>query len=381
MSPATATNRSVLMIEAVAAARLGQKGLARRLFNEIVEKDPHAEHALLWLAALADTPDESIRSLEQVLLINPGNEQAIKALEVQRAHQIVGPTEVPLPPPAVRALAAGPFHRPNLPARKPLQENGQTALSVTKPEEAPVPVRAPAQFQKAIRRVYHCPICRAEHLTAPPRCSHCGCYLEIENLQKVAENGAADEVALSKAIEDWRQRLNSDPFEANLNIARALLGLNRSAEALINLHAAVTLEPGQSGLRNAVSNLESRKLVVAVEKSASIRKLLALQLDREGYRVLTVEDGLNALSQMEKFKPDLVLLDTGLPKLDGFEICRVLRKHEDLQQVPVVLLSTAGGLAARLKSRFAGANDLLVKPIALPALMNVVSKYAQSGKT
>ena len=87
------------MIEAVAAARLGQKGLARRLFNEIVEKDPGSEHALLWLAALADTPDESIRALEQVLVINPHNQQALSALAVQKMHQTAKPAEVPLPPP------------------------------------------------------------------------------------------------------------------------------------------------------------------------------------------------------------------------------------------------------------------------------------------
>ncbi len=381
MLQATASNRSVLMIEAVAAARLGQKGLARRLFNEIVEKDPTSEHAMLWLAALADTPDESVRALEQVLIINPQNEHAIKALEVQKLHLTAKPTEVPLPPPTTRALAAGPFQSPTRMLRSSASDakNGRDAVSAFGPqptmkEQSEAPKPAP-QFQRAIRKVSNCPICQAEHLMPPARCSHCGCYLTLDNLSQINENRGAEEDILKGAIEVWKARLGSDPFNANLNMARALLSLHRSAEALVTLHAALTQQPEDAELRKFAGALESRKLIVAVDDSQTIRKLVAVHLERKGYRVLTVEDGVEALNRFAEFKPDLVLLDVSLPKVDGYEICRILRKDPDLKCVPIVMLSGRDGFFDRVRGKLAGANDYLTKPFDVIALMKTLNKH------
>jgi twitching motility two-component system response regulator PilG len=371
---ATAHNRSALMIEAVAAARLGQKGLARRLFNEIVEKDPGSEQALLWLAALADTPDESIRALEQVLVINPLNQQALSALAVQKMHQTAKPAEVPLPPPpSSRALPAGPFPQPGR----------MRAVSVSDP--APVPA-APAedsgastgrvlQFQRAIRKVWNCPMCKSEHPEPVHRCAHCGCYLALEDLWQIADNRGADEEILAKALENWKSRIPEEPFEAHLNIARALLSLNRSAEALPYLEKACTFREDALELRTFMQTLKSRKLVVAVDDSQTVRKLVSVSLERKGYRVLTVEDGVLALAKFEEFKPDLVLLDISLPKVDGYEICRILRKHDGLKQVPVVMLSGKDGFFDRVKGKIAGANDYLTKPFDVVALSKALEKH------
>jgi twitching motility two-component system response regulator PilG len=371
---ATAQIRSVLMIEAVAAARLGQKGLARRLFNEIIEKDPHSEQALLWLAALADTPDESIRSLEQVLVMNPNNQQAISALAVQRLHQTAKPTEVPLPPaPPARALPAAPF-----------QGNGRIrTLSVSEPSpvragglrEGPAPPRPQLQFERAIRRVSHCPMCNSESAEQVQRCAHCGCFLSIDDLWLIAENRGADEDVLTVAIERWKSKASEQPFEANLNIGKALLSLNRSAEALPYLEQACKVREDATDIRTVTETLRARKLVIAVDDSQTVRRLVAVNLERNGYRVLTVEDGVSALGKLDQFPPDLVLLDVSLPKVDGYEICRILRKHQDLKGVPVVMLSGKDGFFDRVKGKIAGANDYLTKPFDLFALTKVLEKH------
>ncbi len=367
------------MIEAVAAARLGQKGLARRLFNEIIEKDPHSEQALLWLAALADTPDESIRALEQVLLINPNNEQATKALEVQKMHQVAKPTEVPLPPPTTRALPAGPFQSPSRMQRRNAAADAaaREMASVLREEGNAAPGAPPPHYQRAIRRVYHCPICEAEHLNLPDRCNHCGCFLSLDDPARIAENRGVDEELLLRAIAAWQAKLPFEPLTANVNLGRALLSLNRSAEALLHLSAATELEPGNSELRNITDMLRARKLIVAVDDSLTVRKLVSVHLERRGYRVLALDDGLAALSKLEEFRPDLILLDISLPKVDGYEICKLLRKHSELKKVPVIMLSGRDGFWDRLRGRMAGATEYITKPFEISTLAQVLARHLQ----
>jgi twitching motility two-component system response regulator PilG len=373
---ATAQIRSVLMIEAVAAARLGQKGLARRLFNEIIEKDPHSEQALLWLAALADTPDESIRSLEQVLVINPNNQQAISALAVQKLHQTAKPTEVPLPPaPPARALPAAPFQGNGRIRTLSVSEPSPVRNGHTREGEKHAPVRPQLQFERAIRRVSHCPMCNSESSEPPQRCAHCGCFLSIDDLWLIAENRGADEDILTIAIERWKSKAVDQPFEANLNVGKALLSLNRSAEALPYLERACKAREDATDIRTVTETLRARKLVVAVDDSQTVRKLVAVNLERNGYRVLTVEDGVSALAKLDSYQPHLILLDISLPKVDGYEICRIVRKHQDLKKVPVVMLSGKDGFFDRVKGKIAGANDYLTKPFDLFALTKVLEKH------
>jgi len=378
MVNAGASSRSVLMIEAVAAARLGQKGLARRLFNEIIEKEPHFEQALLWLAALADTPDESIRALEQVLVINPANQQAISALAVQKMHQTARPTEVLLPPPpASRALPAAPFQSVariraiSSTGGSPVHVSGSAISAATEGAGAQA---ARPQFERAIRKIFQCPLCNHSHPESSDRCSHCGGMLKLCDLWQIAENRGADEELLARAIERWSGRLSIEPYEANLNIARALLSLNRSGEALPYLERACSLRDAPD-LETFTSSLRARKLIIAVDDSQTIRKLVAVNLERRGFRVVAVEDGMQALTKFEEYKPDLLLLDVSLPKVDGYEVCRIIRKHKLLKSTPVVMLSGKDGFFDRVKGKLAGANDYLTKPFDLPALLRVLEKH------
>lgn len=380
MVNAGASSRSVLMIEAVAAARLGQKGLARRLFNEIIEKEPHFEQALLWLAALADTPDESIRALEQVLVINPANQQAISALAVQKMHQTARPTEVLLPPPpASRALPAAPFQ--SVARIRAISSTDGSPVHVSgsavgaSPGEMGSGAQAPRpQFERAIRKVFQCPLCNHSHSESSDRCNHCGGMLKLGDLWQIAENRGADEELLARAIECWSGRLSVEPYEANLNIARALLSLNRSGEALPYLERACSLRDAPD-LETFTAALRARKLVIAVDDSQTIRKLVSVNLERRGFRVLAVEDGMQALARFEEYKPDLLLLDISLPKVDGYEVCRIIRKHKLLKSTPVVMLSAKDGFFDRVKGKLAGANDYLTKPFDLPALLRVLEKH------
>src|SRR6478609_2775832 len=107
-------------------------------------------------------------------------------------------------------------------------------------------------------------------------------------------------------------------------------------------------EPDQSGGR-----------VLVVEDDADIADVLRRSLRNEGYEVRTSADGVDALDVAAGFFPDLVVLDLGLPRLDGIEVCRRLRMEGD---VPILMLTARAETDDRVTGLDSGADDYLVKP-------------------
>jgi DNA-binding response OmpR family regulator len=105
--------------------------------------------------------------------------------------------------------------------------------------------------------------------------------------------------------------------------------------------------------------MSARPRVLVVEDDGDIAGVLRRSLDKEGYDVLVAGDGETALDQAGVFQPDAVVLDLGLPKLDGVEVCRRLRDGGD---VPILILTARDALDARVEGLDSGADDYLVKP-------------------
>jgi DNA-binding response OmpR family regulator len=99
--------------------------------------------------------------------------------------------------------------------------------------------------------------------------------------------------------------------------------------------------------------------VLVVEDDAAITDVLRRALRQEGHEVRSAEDGVEALELAESFVPDLVILDLGLPKLDGVEVCRRLRAESD---APILILTARTDTDDRVEGLDSGADDYLVKP-------------------
>jgi two-component system response regulator MprA len=99
--------------------------------------------------------------------------------------------------------------------------------------------------------------------------------------------------------------------------------------------------------------------VLIVEDDADIAGVLRRSLDKEGYEVRVAGDGEAALAESGVFEPDAVVLDLGLPKLDGVEVCRRIRADAD---VPILMLTARDAVDARVEGLDSGADDYLVKP-------------------
>jgi two-component system, OmpR family, response regulator MprA len=99
--------------------------------------------------------------------------------------------------------------------------------------------------------------------------------------------------------------------------------------------------------------------VLVVEDDTDIAGVLRRSLDKEGYEVRVAGDGEAALDQAGIFAPDAVVLDLGLPRIDGVEVCRRLRHEGD---VPILILTARDALDSRVEGLDSGADDYLVKP-------------------
>jgi two-component system response regulator MprA len=99
--------------------------------------------------------------------------------------------------------------------------------------------------------------------------------------------------------------------------------------------------------------------VLVVEDDTDIADVLRRTLRQEGHEVRSAGDGVQALTVAEEFMPDLVILDLGLPKLDGVEVCRRLRAESD---VPILILTARTDTDDRVEGLDSGADDYLVKP-------------------
>lgn len=118
--------------------------------------------------------------------------------------------------------------------------------------------------------------------------------------------------------------------------------------------------------------------ILLVDDDPRLRDLVALALGRAGYAVLTAGDGQRALMHAAREKPDLIVLDVGLPEMDGFEVCRRIRATSD---VPILFLTARDDEIDRIVGLELGADDYVTKPFSpreLVARVKAILKRSQA---
>ncbi len=349
MTDAAWVKPQVALAEAITAAKLGQRQLARQILAELVERDPRNESAWLWVAALSEDKQQAMEALGRVLDINPNNQQALNAMALARLQES-----------GARYARGG---------QKPAAAsgNGHAPAAQAGPPSAAAP--APAAWT--------CPACGERSPRAERRCPRCGILAMLADPDEYAQNKGVNEEFLQDAMQRLQARLSrQDSFADRLLMALCLLNLNRSGEALPHLKRAAELHPGHAGVERLAAKLAARRLVLAVDDSMTVRKIVSITLERLGYRVLTAADGMQALARLKEETPDLVLLDITMPGMDGYQVCKVIKQAPATKSIPVVMLSGKDGFFDKVKGRLAGATDYITKPFREATLAEVVEKYA-----
>lgn len=124
-----------------------------------------------------------------------------------------------------------------------------------------------------------------------------------------------------------------------------------------------------------------RKRILVVDDEIYIVHILEFSLTMEGYTVLTASNGEEALKMIEQERPDLVVLDIMMPKLDGYEVCRHLRADERFGNLPVILLSAKGRPVDREAGLQAGADDYIAKPFSPRKLLEKIRELLDRSES
>ena len=123
-----------------------------------------------------------------------------------------------------------------------------------------------------------------------------------------------------------------------------------------------------------VSRDEKRLVVMVVDDSITVRKVTTRLLERNGYKVLTAKDGVDATGQLQGCTPDIMLLDIEMPRMDGFELATHMRNDERLRHVPVIMITSRTGDKHRERARQIGVNYYLGKPYQEKDLLGTIDK-------
>ena len=117
------------------------------------------------------------------------------------------------------------------------------------------------------------------------------------------------------------------------------------------------------------------KKILVVDDEVDLVETIRFPLEMDGFNVLVSYNGEDALNQARKEKPDLIILDLMLPKLDGYKVCRLLKFDERYKDIPILMLTAKTQEKDKLLGKETGANEYITKPFDIDDLMKKVRVY------
>jgi len=115
--------------------------------------------------------------------------------------------------------------------------------------------------------------------------------------------------------------------------------------------------------------------IVCIDDSESMLSIISSYLGTEDFQVTLIQDSMKALMKITSIRPDLILLDIGMPNVDGYKLCSLIRKSSSLKDIPIVMVTGNKGLIDRARSRIAGATDYLTKPFVQSDLLKMIMRH------
>ncbi|OWK49321.1 Chemotaxis protein CheA [Pseudomonas oleovorans subsp. oleovorans] len=121
-------------------------------------------------------------------------------------------------------------------------------------------------------------------------------------------------------------------------------------------------------------------LVMVVDDSVTVRKVTSRLLERNGMNVVTAKDGVDAIAQLQEHKPDIMLLDIEMPRMDGFEVATLVRHDERLKDLPIIMITSRTGEKHRERAMSIGVNQYLGKPYQESLLLDTIAQLVDSHR-
>jgi len=144
-----------------------------------------------------------------------------------------------------------------------------------------------------------------------------------------------------------------------------------------------TFEEVGASISNDISSISqnlnhsSQKIwkVVCIDDSESMLSIISSYLGGEDFQVTLIQDSMKALMKINSIHPDLILLDIGMPNIDGYQLCSLIRKSSNLKDIPIVMVTGNKGLIDRARAKLVGATDYLTKPFMQSDLLKMMMRH------
>jgi CheY-like chemotaxis protein len=251
--------------------------------------------------------------------------------------------------------------------------------------------------QAPFAQMSDCPFCGVENNINDEVCTGCNAVMGLHNMDMLLSHVGVDKEKLSQAVESMESSLEADSFSAEeyFTLGLACLNLKDLDNGLNYLQRSYILNPTHSFLKSQIDELAKRvgrnedvdvegmgsgvagKTIMVVDDSATIRKLVSAKLEKHGHNVIAAIDGMDALAKLEEIVPDLILLDITMPRLDGYQVCKLIRANENTRFVPIVLISGKDGFFDKVRGKMCGSTTYITKPFGPEMLLRTVEEYFQ----
>jgi two-component system, chemotaxis family, response regulator PixG len=120
--------------------------------------------------------------------------------------------------------------------------------------------------------------------------------------------------------------------------------------------------------------------IVCIDDSPTILKEIQRFLNQDKFEVTAIDDPVQAVPIIFRIKPDLILLDITMPKINGYKLCGLLRNSQNCNQTPIIMVTGNTGFIDKARAKIAGATDYFTKPFTKEGLMQIVERYLQEQK-
>lgn len=128
---------------------------------------------------------------------------------------------------------------------------------------------------------------------------------------------------------------------------------------------------------NGEAPAEQEFTILFVDDSATIRRSAETMLSGQNCRIVTAENGFEALSKITRYRPDLIFVDIMMPRLDGYQTTAIIKNNADFMHTPVIMLTSKDGLFDKARGRVVGSDLYLTKPFTREELLSAVEQHAE----
>jgi CheY-like chemotaxis protein len=249
---------------------------------------------------------------------------------------------------------------------------------------------------------YSCPFCKHSNDISSSICNGCGSALGFSDLDSILNNRNVVSDLVYLSIQSMELDKLDGIFSGNdfMMLGLAYLNVKDLENARENLKVSLQINPINVSFTHILDEIENRtkkvvveekieivedivefdenrRTIMVVDDSPTVRKLISSKLERHGHTVVSAVDGMDALAKINEIVPDLILLDITMPRLDGYQVCKLIKNNDATKRIPIVMISGKDGFFDKVRGKMAGSSGFISKPFGPEILMKTLEAFTK----